>query len=89
MKKQRGIIYYGIFFLVALLGELYCLLEYREDVINIVGVGIVLLIAAYLWLDSIMGFYLNRVKEMEDRLERMEKIQKAIYITNKKIMSDK
>lgn len=53
MKKKRGIVIGSTLgFLAVLLGEAYCLLNFRGDVVIAAGVGLVLLIMAYLMLDA-------------------------------------
>lgn len=66
VKKRRGILIGSTLgFLAVLLGELYCLLNFRGDVVMIAGVGLVLLIMAYLMLDA--GFeYFEYYQELEE-----------------------
>lgn len=66
VKKRRGILIGSTLgFLAVLLGELYCLLNFRGDVVMIAGVGAVLLIMAYLMLDA--GFeYWEYLQEPEE-----------------------
>lgn len=55
MKKKRMVLIgFALFFLALLVGEAYCLL--RGDLISILGVGVVLLIIAYLLLDAILDY---------------------------------
>jgi len=53
-KKRMALIGFALFFLALLVGEAYCLL--RGDLISILGVGVVLLIIAYLLLDAILDY---------------------------------
>lgn len=80
MKKDKSILYFGLFFAASVLAEVYCIVEK----INIIGVSVIVLIAAVLFLDC-----LRREKEkseekrqafLEDKIDELEKIQKAIYV---------
>ena len=67
MKKKRGILIgSALGFLAVLLGEVYCLLNFRGDVVMAAGIGLVLLIMAYLMLDA--GFdYWESLQETEEQ----------------------
>lgn len=54
-KKSFGLSFYIMFFTFALLVEIYCYLEWRKDIISIIGTSIVLFIALYLLIESIKG----------------------------------
>lgn len=107
-KKGNQLGLYSVFFIASVLTELYCLLQFRDDYIVVIGIGAVVLIATYLLMDSFCSEYgLNgkgRTKDKEEQedaieelrnkkglkqlLERVEeigKIQKALYVSNKKI----
>jgi hypothetical protein len=88
MKKGNSFIYFGMFFITAFIGEIYCLLEFRDDVINIVGVGIVLMIASYLWLDSIRSIFIKEMEQIDDKVKNVEKLQKAIYVLTKRLNTE-
>lgn len=100
MKKGNGVIYFLLLFIASLLAELYCMLQFRNDYITIIGVGIVTLIAAYLVMDGIKGWwtrYLNDrddmqrviqdelLEQLDERIKDSAKLQKALYVTVKKM----
>lgn len=98
MKKKNNIILYGLFFLASILVETHCLLQFGNDLIVIAGVGLVVLIAAYLFMDGLLSTY-AAVKEekeqkldehlqtistaIEEKLRELETLQKAIYVVTK------
>lgn len=88
MKKGNSFIYFGMFFVVSFIAEIYCLLEYREDMVNIIGVGIVLLIATYLWLDTIQSTFIKEVEQIDNKVKNVEKLQKAIYVLIKRLNTE-
>lgn len=97
-KKKRGFIFYCLFFLAAIMAEIYCLLEFRDDLITVGGIGIVTLIGAYFVLDAmIKDESESRKKVLPDttqdripyealykKLENLEQIDKALYVAVKK-----
>jgi AAA ATPase containing von Willebrand factor type A (vWA) domain len=70
--------------MAALIIEAYCLLEFRDDMITVMGVGIVLLISAYLLMDSIKACYNSEMKKIDEKINLFAKLQKALYVTAKK-----
>ena len=84
MKKDNNILYFGVFFAASILAEIYCIIEK----INIIGVSIVILIATYLLLDARRNEKIRYHEKLElyfgERLEGIEKIQKALYVQTKK-----
>ena len=79
--------------------EVFCLLEYRHDSVAVIGGGIVVLIAAFLFIDMIVSLYIKerelffqeareREKRQErlwkDELEEILKYQKVTYLVAKK-----
>jgi hypothetical protein len=99
MKNRMSIIFFGVCLLAALLGEEYCIQNLNGDLFSTLGIGLVVLIMGYLFLDSIRSnirqrrdkaqFYLDRfVKEMtekwSERYTELTNIQKATYSVTKK-----
>ncbi len=84
MKKDNSILYFGVFFAASILAEIYCILEK----INIIGVSIVIAIATYLLLDAIRNEKIRYNEKLEryfgERLDGIEKVQKALYVQTKK-----
>ena len=66
MKKGNGIIYFTLLFIASLLAELYCMFQFRNDYITIIGVGIITLIAAYLVMDSMKGLCTRYLNDRDD-----------------------
>lgn len=80
MKKDKSILFFGLFFAASVLAEVYCIVEK----INIIGVSVIVLIAAVLFLDC-LRHEKERSEErrqafLEDKIDELEKIQKAIYV---------
>ncbi|BCN33011.1 hypothetical protein [Anaeromicropila herbilytica] len=94
MKHKFSFIGFSLFFLLSIMMEAYCLLETRNDLISIIGMGVVVLISAYLVLDvgitQLDGLRKNEANDscnyesLNKKLEEMENIQKAIYVSTKK-----
>lgn len=84
MKKDNNILYFGLFFAASVLAEIFCIVEG----INIIGVSIVVWIATYLVIDAYRTDKAKYYKHMEDtfieRLNELEKIEKALYVQMKK-----
>lgn len=80
MKKDKSVIYFGLFFTASILAEVYCIIEK----INIIGVSVIVLIAAGLFMDSLRNEKDKAEERMEasvqTKLEEIEKIQKALYV---------
>lgn len=98
MDKKLNTLFFGSCFLAAFLGEAYCLLILKEP-ISIIALGIVVVITAYLFMDSIrskvvkgienLKFLVDKVHQEEsekwnDRYAQILNIQKATYGTIKK-----
>jgi hypothetical protein len=99
MQKKMNIIFFGICFLAALLAETYCIQILEGDLFSTVGIGVVVLITAYLLMDSIRSYIkqsretitsyvdcmLKEEKERWDtRYTELSNIQKATYAVTKK-----
>lgn len=94
MKRKINLIGFSLFFLLSIMIEMYCLLELRDDLITIVGMGIVVIISAFLLLDVIINETDKKnnnsksenydTSNLEKKLDELENIQKAIYVSTKK-----
>ncbi len=99
MKIKLNPIFFGGFFLAALLAEGYSLLVLEADILTIGGLGVVILISLYLLLDSIRGqwkqwkektlFYLEHLYREETeksdiRYTELLNLHKATYTAAKK-----
>ncbi len=99
MKVKLNPIFFGSFFLAAILAEGYCLLVLEADLFTVGGLGIVILISLYLLLDSIRGqwkqgkektlFYLEQLyrdetEKRDTRYTELLNLQKATYTSAKK-----
>lgn len=93
MKKRLNAVFFGICFLIALLSEAYYIVVRKDDLFTIIGIGLVVLITAYLFMDTIRGtvkqnievlkFYTDRLIREEDekwklRYSELENHQKAV-----------
>lgn len=95
MKKSKNmVIGCCLFFLAVLMGEGYCLLNMKGDYVTAIGVGIVVLIAAYLFIDTLLGYIeKGKADKQEDEIRQpsgpqqdseTEKLQKAVYMIQKR-----
>lgn len=99
MKRKNSIILFGLSFLIALLGEVYLLNMDRIDIFSVIGIGIVVVLTGYLWMDSIFGLLSSNnqkrnllweegLKELEEReitrYTELINLQKATYTALKK-----
>lgn len=62
MKKKISIILFGTSFLISMLGELYLINKPQPHVFSIIGIGIVVILTGYLWLDSIWEYISEDIK---------------------------
>jgi len=99
MFRWINTIFFGICFITALLLEVFCIYKYEGDLFTSIGIGIVVLITAYLLFDSIRSNwkdYYAKIyseiqlhnKEIEEKLDdvlsQLLRIQKATYVATKK-----
>lgn len=99
MKKLNTPQFFTLCFLAALLAEAYCFTALEGDPVSVVGIGVVVLITAYLLLDSIIGMasqsrdkakayvetiYQEEAKQWKERFTELVNIQKATYAAFKK-----
>lgn len=99
MKKKLNIIFFGICFLAALIGEIFCIQVLKGDLFSTLGIGLVVLITGFLFMETIQSnvnagrentkFYINQIfqEEHEKWLERYMQLldlQKATYSATKK-----
>lgn len=76
-KKTLNITFYSLFFLASLLGEAYCLVNLKDDIFSMLGIGIIVLIAGYLLIDCILyELEAHNRKEKEER----EKLLKGLFM---------
>lgn len=99
MKEKRSVILYGLSFIIAILGEAYLLNVGDPHIFSIVGIGIVVILTGYLWLESIWEYrasnnnkfrYLWEISKEEEakkedaRYREIINLQKATYTAIKK-----
>ncbi len=97
MRRRRNLILSSLLFLAALLAEIYCFLEFRKDMLSVLGTGVVLLAAAFIMLDSALGMFDGESRgkkqqgqeeklpeDLEKHLADLEKMQKASFVVMKK-----
>ena len=83
-KHMNGLPFYALTFLVALLFELYWILNGPADYFMLVGIGIIIVITGYLTIDNIMKARAEDLAARQQQNETMIKAQKAIYLATKK-----
>lgn len=99
MLKKINSIFFGLFFLIALILEIYSIYKFDGDLFTTIGIGLVVLITGYLFMDtvrsqvqeSIMNIKLDLEKSQKEELDIIKKdlkqildIQKASYTATKK-----
>jgi hypothetical protein len=99
MKKRMNIIFFSICFLAALLAETYCIQVLEGDIFSVVGIGIVVLITGYLFMDSARSLlirsseksksyvdhmYMEETEKWNERFTEFVNLQKATYTATKK-----
>lgn len=99
MKRKASMILFGLSFLVAILGEAYLLNMPTPHLFSIIGIGIVVILTGYLFLESICEYItsINKEKELlweetlrldsekwDSRYTELLNIQKATYTALKK-----
>jgi Ca2+-binding EF-hand superfamily protein len=99
MIKKLNTVFFSICFLAALIAENYCIQRLDEDLVSVVGIGIVVLIMGYLLLDSIRNHwkksyenikfvlektYQEETEKWNERFTELSNLQKATYTATKK-----
>ena len=99
MKEKTIVLLFGLCFLISLLGEIYLLNASNPHAFSIIGIGIVVVLTGYLWIDSIWEYVSNIInknklmyedlikqenEKWEARYTELLKIQKATYVAVKK-----
>ena len=99
MKNRLNTLFFGLCFLGAVIGETYCLLYLKGDLFSTIGIGFVVLITGYLFMDSIRsnikksmdrakqyaeGVLEEGTKKWDERYTEMLNLQKATYSVTKK-----
>lgn len=99
MKEKTIVLLFGLCFLISLLGEIYLINASNPHAFSIIGIGIVVVLTGYLWIDSIWEYVSNIInknklmyedlikqenEKWEARYTELLKIQKATYVAVKK-----
>lgn len=99
MAKRINIIFFGLCFIAALIGEAYCIIILKGDLFSTVCIGFVVLITGYLFMDSIRSkliqsresgkFYMDHILQEEndrwnEKYNELVNLQKATYTATKK-----
>ncbi len=77
MKKRLNLMFLSICFLAAIVIEAYFIQRPEEDLLSVAGIGAVVLITGYLWMDGIRSFFTGKYTEIIN-------LQKAVYTATKK-----
>ena len=94
-RRKTNLILCSLILIASLLAEIYCFLEFRKDILTILGTSVIVLVAAFITLDSFLSIFGMDEKEGNDMksdgfrniqkyLEEMEKVQKATFVMAKK-----
>ncbi|HHX12967.1 MAG TPA: hypothetical protein GX731_09095 [Clostridiales bacterium] len=99
MLKKINSIFFGLFFLIALILEIFVIYKFDGDLFTTIGIGLVVLITGYIFMDtvrsqvqeSISNIKLDLEKSQKEELDIIKKelkqlldIQKASYTATKK-----
>ena len=94
-RRKTNLILCSLILIASLLAEIYCFLEFRKDILTILGTSVIVLVAAFITLDSFLSIFGMDEKEgngvksdgfrnIQKYLEEMEKVQKATFVMAKK-----
>ena len=94
-RRKTNLILCSLILIASLLAEIYCFLEFRKDILTILGTSVIVLVAAFITLDSFLSIFSMDEKEgngvksdgfrnIQKYLEEMEKVQKATFVMAKK-----
>lgn len=99
MLKRINSIFFGLIFLTALILEIYVIYKYDGDLLTVIGIGVVVLITGYIFMDTVRSQVQEAIinnrqdieKSQKEELELIKKelkqlldIQKASYTATKK-----
>ena len=94
MKRGKtNLILCSLILLAAGLAEIYCFLEFRKDILTILGTSIIVLLAAFMTLDSFLSMFYDgeggsaksdEFRVIQRHLAEIEKVQKATFVILKK-----
>ncbi len=102
MKKLANM-FYSVFFVASIIFLVYCFIEFREDLATMICASIVVLIAAFLFIDVLVSVYKQEKKdflekaqqredattaEMKKYLNEILKYEKAIYVVSKRELAE-
>ncbi len=94
-RRKTNLILCSLILIASLFAEIYCFLEFRKDILTILGTSVIVLVAAFITLDSFLSIFGMDEKEgngvksdgfrnIQKYLEEMEKVQKATFVMAKK-----
>lgn len=99
MLKKINSIFFGLFFLIALNLEIYVINKYDGDLFTTIGIGVVVLITGYIFMDTVRSQVQESINNIRLELEKSQKeelnfikkelkqvldLQKASYTATKK-----
>lgn len=99
MLKKINSIFFGLFFLIALILEIYVIYKFEGDLFTVIGIGVVVLITGYIFMDTVRSQVQESINSIKQDLEKSQKeeleiikkelkqvldIQKASYTATKK-----
>lgn len=99
MKRRTYSIFFGTCFMAAMLVEVYCLVRLNSNLYTMLGVGLLVLVTGYQFMDSVIssilqnsriiknnidGIVSEELNKWNDRYIEILNIQKAMYAATKK-----
>ena len=87
-KRNSHLVFYILLFIVAVFFELYWINTRPYDYFMIIGIGLIVLITAFLTFDGIIKAISEAEERRREQNETMIKAQKAIYLATKKNASE-
>ncbi|MFT4144838.1 MAG: hypothetical protein QM644_10325 [Mobilitalea sp.] len=73
MIKRMNALFFGSCLLAAILLEVYCIQVFDGELISAIGIGIVVLITGYLFMDSIRSIYKESFEKSKQLLQELQR----------------
>ncbi|NLZ81881.1 MAG: hypothetical protein GX913_08820 [Clostridiales bacterium] len=75
MLKKINSIFFGLFFLIALILEIYVIYKFEGDLFTVIGIGVVVLITGYIFMDTVRSQSQEAINNIKLDLEKSQKEQ--------------
>ncbi len=73
MIKRMNALFFGSCLLAAILLEVYCIQVFDGELFSAIGIGVVVLITGYLFMDSIRSIYKESVEKSKQQLQELQR----------------